>query len=163
MYKYCNLMFLKSQSLKSRHTDGFLLNTCIYAHTSHANIWILVRNHLTELCWHVIPEVVLPLCNGAPQTEPKQPSSNLLDKGITDSPYSLLQAAAQREKEEQPGLCSGPMSCPWSRTMRWSHQKMLCRSPRARAARGHAQDWSRSINTGLQPASFGCSSQFVYH
>lgn len=59
-------MFLKSQSLRTIHTDGFLLNMCISARTSRANIWILARIQLTELCWHIIPEVVLPLCNGAP-------------------------------------------------------------------------------------------------
>lgn len=53
-------MFLKSQSLQSVHTDGFLLNTCIYARTSHADVWVLARIQLTERCWHVIPEVVLP-------------------------------------------------------------------------------------------------------
>lgn len=65
MYKYCNLMLFKSQSLKIIHTDGFLLNTCVCARTSHANIWILVRIQLTDVCWRIIPEVVLPLHNGA--------------------------------------------------------------------------------------------------
>jgi len=34
MYKYCNLMFLKSQSLKSMHTDGFVNYVYLHVHLS---------------------------------------------------------------------------------------------------------------------------------
>lgn len=97
MYKYCNLMLFKSQSPKIIQADGFLFNTCVCARTSHANTRILVRIQLTDLCGHISPEVVLPLCNGAAQTEPKQPSSDLLDKGLTVRPYPLLEVL-QRDK-----------------------------------------------------------------
>lgn len=58
-------MLFKSQSLKIIRTDGFLFHTCVCARTSHASMWILVRIQLTDLSWHIIPEVVLPLCHGA--------------------------------------------------------------------------------------------------
>lgn len=61
-------MLFKSQSLKIIHTDGFLFNTCVCARTSHANIWILVRIQLTDVCWYIIPEAVLPLRKGAAWT-----------------------------------------------------------------------------------------------